>query len=174
MKANPNKMNNLIETKLGWCGVYFVNNAVKQIILPAKNKHQVSKKLDKSATVTKNFLTQTRSVGHFLSTLCQYFNGKKVDLKCEIDLKGYSVFEQAVYKVLVAIPRGQVRTYQWVAAKTGRPRASRAVGNALAKNPLPIIIPCHRVIKSDGSLGNFSALGGIKLKEKLLKMENAL
>lgn len=84
-------------------------------------------------------------------------------------LKQFSPFEQKVYRAILKIPKGQTRSYQWVAKKIGNPKAARAVGNALNKNPYPIIIPCHRVIRSDGSLGGYSR--GLKLKKKLLKKE---
>lgn len=81
----------------------------------------------------------------------------------------FSDFEKAVYRAIAAIPRGEIRTYKWVAGRIGRPRAFRAVGNALNKNPYPVIVPCHRVIKSDGSLGGFS-MGALK-KRRLLESE---
>ena len=80
-----------------------------------------------------------------------------------------TVFEKRVLKITSRIPLGQVRSYKWVARKAGRPRATRAVGQALNKNPYPIIIPCHRVIRSDGSLGGYAK--GKKLKKKLLLFE---
>lgn len=72
-----------------------------------------------------------------------------------------------------SIPRGETRTYREIAEMIGRPRAYRAVGNALRKNPHPIIIPCHRVVRSDGSLGGYSN-GGTRVKRKLLLEEGAL
>ena len=110
----------------------------------------------------------------FLKDLNHYFNGEKVDFRYKIDLRDSSDFEKAVYKVLRTIPYGKIRTYKWVAEKVGCPKGSRAVGNALAKNPLPLIIPCHRVVRSNGSLGSFSAIGGVKLKKKLLEVEGAI
>ena len=76
-----------------------------------------------------------------------------------------------VWNFLKSIPRGSVRTYAEVAAGIGRPAAARAVANAVGKNPYPPKIPCHRVIRSDGSLGGYSGKGGIKTKKKLLKKE---
>ena len=84
-------------------------------------------------------------------------------------LRAYSFFERRVWKVTSTIPAGQTRTYQWVARRIGNPRAARAVGRALAKNPLPVVIPCHRVIRKDGSLGGYSL--GRKKKEVLLTKE---
>lgn len=80
-----------------------------------------------------------------------------------------SAFERKVYKAVLKIPRGQVRSYKWVAVKIGRPSASRAVGNALNKNPYIGIVPCHRVIKSDGSIGGYAK--GVPAKKRLLKRE---
>jgi methylated-DNA-[protein]-cysteine S-methyltransferase len=84
-------------------------------------------------------------------------------------LKRFTPFEQKVYKAILKIPRGETKSYQWVAEKIGHPKAARAVGNALNKNPYTIIIPCHRVVRSDGSLGGYS--GGLALKNKLLAEE---
>lgn len=83
--------------------------------------------------------------------------------------KQFSTFENKVYKIVKTIPKSQVRSYKWVAQRIGRPRACRAVGNVLNKNPWPIIVPCHRVVKSDGSLGGFSK--GAREKLRLLKAE---
>lgn len=84
-------------------------------------------------------------------------------------LNGYSSFERRVWKVTSTIPAGQTRTYQWVARRIGNPHATRAVGRALSRNPLPIVIPCHRVIRKDGTLGDYSL--GKRKKEVLLKKE---
>ena len=80
-----------------------------------------------------------------------------------------SDFEKSVYKAILKIPAGEVRSYKWVAEAIGKPKAYRAVGNALHKNPHPVIVPCHRVIKSDGSIGGFAL--GLKMKRRLLKRE---
>lgn len=87
----------------------------------------------------------------------------------EIDWSRYTPFQRKVWEVVKTIPRGETRSYKWVAEKVSHPRAVRAVGQALKKNPLPGIIPCHRVIRSDGSLGGFSR--GLKKKRELLRAE---
>ncbi len=75
------------------------------------------------------------------------------------DLRGLSDFERAVLLKALEIPRGEVRPYAWVAREIGRPKAVRAVGTALARNPIPLLIPCHRVVRSDGRLGQYSLIG---------------
>ena len=85
-------------------------------------------------------------------------------------LKG-TKFQVKVWKYLSKIPRGRVKTYSQVAKAIGKPLAVRAIANAIGKNPFPPQIPCHRVIRSDGSLGGYSGKGGIKTKRLLLKKE---
>ena len=80
-------------------------------------------------------------------------------------------FQLKVWSYLKKIPKGKVKTYAQVAKAIGKPKAVRAVANAIGKNPFPPKIPCHRVIRSDGKLGGYSAKGGIKTKKKLLKNE---
>lgn len=89
-------------------------------------------------------------------------------------MKAHTPFRQAVWRACMRIPEGQTRSYKWIAAQIGKPGAVRAVGSALGKNPFAPVVPCHRVIKSDGSPGGFSAPGGLAAKIKLLKKEKAL
>jgi methylated-DNA-[protein]-cysteine S-methyltransferase len=102
-----------------------------------------------------------------------YFEGICVNFSRDIPLSldGLSSFGISVLTTCRDIEFGQTLTYGQLAKKSGRPNASRAVGSVLAKNPLPLIIPCHRIIRSDRTLGGFSAPGGISLKKKLLELE---
>ncbi|SRR6266487_4665319 len=90
--------------------------------------------------------------------------------RVRFDLSGVSEFEQEVLSKTLEIPRGEVRTYAWVAREIGRPRAVRAVGTALGHNPIPVLIPCHRVVRSDGGLGEYSG-GGTEAKRAILGHE---
>ena len=87
------------------------------------------------------------------------------------DIKGTD-FQILVWKEILKIPFGETRTYKEIAQAIGRPNSSRAVANACGKNPYAPDIPCHRVIRSDGKLGGYSGVGGVKMKEKLLNIEN--
>ena len=88
-----------------------------------------------------------------------------------MDLSSGTAFQQRVWGIIGRIPRGQVRTYRWIGMEIGRPEAARAIGQAVGANPIPLLIPCHRVVGSDGSLVGFSAAGGIGLKVKMLELE---
>jgi O-6-methylguanine DNA methyltransferase len=89
-----------------------------------------------------------------------------------LDLRGSTEFERAVWMKALEIPRGEVRPYGWIAAEIGRPKAVRAVGTALGHNPVPLIVPCHRVVRSDGTIGQYS-LGGPANKRTILAGEGA-
>ncbi len=91
-----------------------------------------------------------------------------------VDLSRVPSFERTVLQALRRIPPGQVRTYGQIARTVGKPGAARAVGTACARNPLPLLIPCHRVVRSDGGLGGYSLKGGVGLKRQLLEAEGAL
>lgn len=91
-------------------------------------------------------------------------------VRIDLDLRGHTDFERDVWEKALEIPRGEVRPYGWIAAEIGRPRAVRAVGTALGHNPVPLIVPCHRVVRSDGLLGQYS-LGGPENKRTILAAE---
>jgi len=97
---------------------------------------------------------------------------KRKPNKKGLDAQHLPIFYRQVYKAVLGIPFGEVRSYKWVAQKIGRPNAWRAVGQALRRNPWPFIIPCHRVVGSDRKIGGYSQ--GVKLKEKILKLERQL
>jgi O-6-methylguanine DNA methyltransferase len=91
-------------------------------------------------------------------------------VRIDLDLRGRTEFERDVWHKALEIPRGEVRPYGWVAAEIGRPKAVRAVGTALGHNPVPLIVPCHRVVRSDGTIGQYS-LGGPENKRTILAAE---
>jgi O-6-methylguanine DNA methyltransferase len=100
--------------------------------------------------------------------------GRRLDgdrrVRIDLDLRGHTAFERDVWQKALEIPRGEVRPYSWVAGEIGRPKAVRAVGTALGHNPVPLIVPCHRVVRSDGMIGQYS-LGGPYNKRTILAAE---
>lgn len=105
------------------------------------------------------------------SELRSYFDGQPVRFHVRPDLTGLTPFQQAALRACARIPYGRTVTYAKLARRVGKPKAARAVGAVMARNPVPIIIPCHRVITSRGTLGGFSAEHGVRLKRWLLEME---
>jgi O-6-methylguanine DNA methyltransferase len=101
----------------------------------------------------------------------EYLHGERKEFNLSIDLRTLTPFQRQVLFATEKIPRGQVATYTEIAQRIGKPRAYRAVGQALGRNPVPLLIPCHRVIAKDGSLGGYSGGGGLQTKAQLLQLE---
>ncbi|MBI3761399.1 MAG: methylated-DNA--[protein]-cysteine S-methyltransferase [Chloroflexi bacterium] len=112
-------------------------------------------------------------LGAIAKQLREYFAGRRTTFDIPLDLRLMRDFQRRVLLAALEIPHGQVTTYHEIARRIGRPKASRAVGQALGHNPMPIVIPCHRVLGSDGSLHGYGAGQGIKTKAWLLKLEGA-
>ena len=101
--------------------------------------------------------------------LAEYFKNGLTEFKCKTAFVTGTVFEKIIWETLQKVPYGETRTYKWLAEEIDRPKAFRSVGNALGKNPIPIVFPCHRIIESDGSIGGYSQ--GIGIKRRLLDIE---
>jgi len=114
---------------------------------------------------------ETGKFHELIRLMRSYFDGERVTFNLPLDLRG-TEFKKAIWNSIHRIPYGRLMSYGGLAAAVGRPRAVRAAGNAVGANPLAIIIPCHRVIRSDGSLGGFG--GGLNLKRYLLNIEGVL
>jgi AraC family transcriptional regulator of adaptative response/methylated-DNA-[protein]-cysteine methyltransferase len=99
-----------------------------------------------------------------------YLKGTPSSFEYRLDLEGFTDFERRVLEATRKIPFGTLRSYKWVAREIGSPRATRPVGQALARNPLPVVVPCHRVVESDGNLGGYSS-GGTDMKRRLIEIE---
>ncbi|MGD0017346.1 MAG: methylated-DNA--[protein]-cysteine S-methyltransferase [Verrucomicrobiia bacterium] len=108
-------------------------------------------------------------LAQFSRQLRAYARGQRVTWRVPLSLTTGTPFQRKVWRALRGIPHGETRSYAWVAGKIGRPHAVRAVGAACGANPVPIIIPCHRVVYTNGSLGGFSA--GLSWKRRLLHLE---
>ena len=103
--------------------------------------------------------------------LKEYFSGQRRKFDLPVDLSSLTSFQREVLAVTIRIPWGEVWSYQRIAQEMGRPKSSHPVGQALGRNPIPIVIPCHRVIASDGGLGGYCGTAGLDLKRWLLRHE---
>ena len=151
------------DTEIGRVGIAENGNAITEIILL---------KTHLGAGITRLLKFEKEEETQLLKTaaeqLIDYLAGNRQTFDLPLDPRG-TEFQKAVWKALLDIPFGEIRSYKQVAEAIGNPKACRAVGMANNKNPILIVIPCHRVIGSDGSLVGYG--GGIDLKEKLLKLE---
>ncbi len=109
-----------------------------------------------------------------LQQLASYLDGNLRQFSLALDMSGMTSFQQRVLDLTARIPYGQTATYKELAVQSGRPNAARAVGRVEATNPMPLVIPCHRVLGSDGSLHGYGGPGGIKMKAWLLQLEQGL
>ncbi|MFC2018511.1 methylated-DNA--[protein]-cysteine S-methyltransferase [Chloroflexota bacterium] len=156
------------DTAAGWVGILASAQGLVRTTLPQKSRAGALKRLGDSVS------SATLSPGPFqdlIERLRRYFDGHKTDFPDELDLGAATPFQRQVWEATRLIPYGQTRSYSYLAGQIGKPGAARAVGQALGRNPLPIIIPCHRVIARSGRLGGFT--GGLEMKISLLRQEGA-
>lgn len=155
------------ETPIGTCRAASTQRGLAYLELPhAAGRglagylhHQLS-----GAAVVEGFAPNRAA----MRQIVDYLEGKRRAFDLALDLRG-TPFQNAVWQALLAIPHGETRSYAEIAAAVGRPLALRVVGNASAANPVPLVVPCHRVVASDGKLGGYT--GGGTLKARLLAME---
>jgi methylated-DNA-[protein]-cysteine S-methyltransferase len=156
----------IFDTEFGWVGIVGSDGGLYRLIW-----HQPSPEAVLSAL--SPFLSRAIEDSPFFADLPQrlrrYFRGRKVNFPDRLNLRDATPFQRAVLELVHSIPYGETRSYAWVAKQLGKAKGFRAVGQALARNPLPIIVPCHRVVGNDGSLVGFGS--GLELKKRLLDME---
>ena len=151
---------------MGWVGILGSATGLLRITLPqpsAQEAHQLLGDGVNRATPAPHLFKD------LMERLRAYLSGHKVAFPDKLDLSQATAFQREVWEITRLIPYGETRSYAWVAKQMGKPRAVRAVGQALSRNPLPIIVPCHRVVASDGKLGGYS--GGLEIKKHLLWLE---
>jgi len=160
----------IFKTKWGYFGLAGTESGLSRSCLPGESLDNVKSRILEAlpgAEVDKNFLSTLQE------RIQAYFDGCPAEFGREIPvvLGGLTTFGVSVLNACRSIKLGHTTTYRGLAKKAGRPAASRAVGSTLARNPLPLIIPCHRVVRTDGGLGGFTAPGGVSLKQKMLDLE---
>ncbi len=155
-------------TDMGWVGILASAKGLLSTTLPQRSAEEAHQLLG-------NRLNQATWSPHQFNDLVErlkvYFSGKKVTFPDRLDLSGATSFQREVWEAIRLIPYGETRSYLWVAEQVKRPGAARAVGQALGRNPLAIIVPCHRVVASSGKPGGFS--GGVEVKRYLLWLEGS-
>jgi methylated-DNA-[protein]-cysteine S-methyltransferase len=159
----------ICDTAFGYVAVLFEKDPflITRVFLPCRSRRSQIGRIRTTASATA---TQTEEAKAFCRQIQAYFEGipLKPFWEC-LDLNGLTSLQQRVLKTVGTIPYGSTQTYGQIARRIGRPRAYRFVGATMQRNPFPLVIPCHRVIRTDGSLGGFG--GGVTLKKRLLALE---
>jgi methylated-DNA-[protein]-cysteine S-methyltransferase len=154
------------ESSLGYIVIVIRNGKIISLDVKGEGMYEARKMVSKLHPDATESFTPFKTIRTLLD---RYLQGREVDFEIEVDISHLGTFTQKVLNELRKIPYGETRTYGWLAKKAGKPGAARAVGQALKRNPIPIIIPCHRVIRDNGTIGGFSM--GINIKERLLALE---
>ncbi len=151
---------------MGWLGIIGSASGLRQVTLPRPSAPEVRKLLGDGLKHAEQSPPLFKEI---TERLIVYFRGQQVSFPDRLDLSGATPFQCAVWEMTRLIPYGETRSYSWVAEQMKKPKATRAVGQALGRNPVPIIVPCHRVLAVNGKLGGFT--GGIEMKKHLLNLE---
>jgi len=161
----------IVPSPWGWIGISETLKGIDGIVLPQRSKRVVESHLRNMGDPALE-LGESSQLTAAICQLREYFSGSREFFDLPIDDSQGTPFQRRVWRVLQRIPYGTLRSYQWIATRVGGRQYARAVGSAVGANPLPIIIPCHRIVGQDASLGGFS--GGLPMKRKLLTLEGTL
>ena len=163
----------VFETAIGPCGIAWGAAGIIGVQLPAIPPSQTGTYLARRFPGAQDTVP-TAPVQRAVDGIVALLRGEPADLSgIELDLTGVPEFQRRIYAIARAIPPGATLTYGEIARRLGQPDAARAVGRALARNPIPIFVPCHRVLAAGGGFGGFSAPGGLAAKARLLTIERA-
>lgn len=161
----------LVPTEAGTCWYVAGDAGLVRSGLPEKSKKAARDRVRAEFPDAKE---DAALLPRLAAAFAKYFAGGDVRFEVRLDERGLTPFRRDVYRALKRVRRGRYVTYAELAEKVGRPGAARGVGVAMARNPFPPIVPCHRVVGSDGTLRGFSAPGGVGLKQRMLELEGAL
>ena len=161
----------VFRTPWGWMGVSETTKGIDAVVLPKASRQAVLSELGLSSAELPEGRISPR-LREAQAQLTGYLAGMRRSFDLSLDLSRGTSFQQKVWQTLQGISYGKLRSYQWVALRVGGRQYARAVGNAVGANPMPIVIPCHRIVAQDASLGGFS--GGLPTKRKLLTLEGTL
>ena len=161
----------IFKSRWGWMGVSETTKGIDAVVLPKVSRQAVLSGLQAGSIELLKSQASPR-LREARAQLIDYLAGKRRSFDLSLDLSRGTSFQQKVWRALRRISYGRLRSYQWVAVRVGGRQYARAVGNAVGANPMPIVIPCHRIVAQDASLGGFS--GGLPTKRKLLTLEGTL
>jgi O-6-methylguanine DNA methyltransferase len=160
----------IFKTRRGYFGLCSTEKGLYRTCLPTQSRQKTEKILTQGL---KNPIFQKSLMPTLENKITDYYKGTYVDFSSiEIDLAGYTPFSQKILRACMKVRYGQTKTYKQLAESAGYPNSARAVGGVMARNRLPLIIPCHRILGSDGLLHGFSAPGGPKTKQEMINLEN--
>jgi methylated-DNA-[protein]-cysteine S-methyltransferase len=164
----------IFETAIGACGIAWGERGIAAVQLPEASEQKTHARLQRRFPEALE-APPPPDVQHAIDGITALLRGEAIDLTAvALDVEDLPAFNRRVYEVARAIPQGATLSYGEIAAKLGEPReAARDVGQALGQNPIPIIVPCHRVLAANGKPGGFSASGGVTTKLRLLTIEKA-
>lgn len=166
----------IFKTPWGYFGLIFNAHALCRTLLPVPDRDRAREALLADCHLAAPDVPFERDLARDLQQrIAAYFDGENPDFSTDpaVDLADRGLFTRNVLAACRRIPFGRTTSYAQLAGKAGRRRAARAVGTAMAHNPVPLIVPCHRVLRADGRLGGFSAWGGAATKQRLLRHERA-
>jgi methylated-DNA-[protein]-cysteine S-methyltransferase len=160
----------LFDTAVGPCGIAWSGEGITRLQLPETDRAATERRIARAAVPAPE--NPPPDVARAIADIQRYLAGEHVDFTAVmVDLKTASAFQLAVYAAARAVPFGCTATYGELARRAGFPGEARAVGRAMAQNPVPVVIPCHRIVPADDRVGGFSAPGGTFTKERLLVLE---
>jgi methylated-DNA-[protein]-cysteine S-methyltransferase len=159
----------LFDTPLGRCGIAWTDRGIARTQFPEKDEERALRRLARGGATEAD---APAPVAATIRDMVRHLGGQPQDFSgVELDLTGVADFPRRVYAATRAIEAGRTATYGEIAELAGSPGEARAVGRALGANPIPLIVPCHRVLASGGRMGGFSAPGGVVTKARLLAIE---
>lgn len=161
----------IFRSRWGWLGIAESDKGICGVSLPRETRRQAERSLRKAAGSIE-IGRGTVGLRRARAQLTLYLSGRRRMFSLPLDVRQGTAFQRRVWRVLQRLPYASLRSYRWVASRVGGPRYARAVGNAVGANPIPIIIPCHRIVAHDVTLGGFS--GGLAMKRRLLHLEGTL
>jgi methylated-DNA-[protein]-cysteine S-methyltransferase len=161
----------VVDTPFGWVGVVLGPRGLRRVVLPVGSRDALERALRRESPGTRRDRVRCRRAA---GAIRRYVRTGRAGGAGPLDLGGVTPLARAVYAALARTGAGEVLTYGSLARRIGRPGAARAVGGALGRNPLPLVVPCHRVVRAGGGLGGFSCPGGVRLKRRLLGFEAGL